>query len=153
MASRLAKEKDPACQQLISEHVLWCKKTTGFHHHRQPCIHPDQLAGFPDGTFAWQGGESFLQRARIVDKSCLKATCQCLTHPGDECSLWGPTVDICTAGIPCTDQSRAGPGLYEEGATSDVFISHAKYNIERRTKVIILENVSDCGGQKLSEGP
>jgi len=35
--------------------------------------------------------------------------------------------------------------MFEERATSDVFLAHAKYNVERKTKMIIIENVSDSG--------
>ena len=142
-----SKEKDPACRQIIREHAGWCRKATGFFQHTMPCIHPDQLDIFPDGTFDWRG-ERFLRRAQVIDKSCIKERAICMTHPLEEggCSLWNHAIDICTAGLPCTDQSAVGAGRCEEGPSSNVFLSHAKYNVERRTKVLIIENVSDrCG--------
>ncbi|CAE8599354.1 unnamed protein product [Polarella glacialis] len=48
-----------------------------------------------------------------------------------------------TAGLPCTDQSRAGNQLYEQGPTAVVFIAHAKRHIQKRTPFIIIENVQE----------
>ena len=45
------------------------------------------------------------------------------------------------AGLPCTDQSRAGKQQFEEGPTGSVFITHSKRHIEMRTPLILLENV------------
>ncbi|CAE8602347.1 unnamed protein product [Polarella glacialis] len=61
------------------------------------------------------------------------------------CPLFGRAVEtnLETAGLPCTDQSRAGNQLYEQGPTAVVFIAHAKRHIQKRTPFIIIENVQE----------
>ena len=139
-----AEEKNIQCQQLIRDNAHWCNDATGFYHHAMPCVHSNQLGVCVPGTFDWQHGVTFLQRARCVDKAYFRYTLKCESH-GGMCSLWGDRIDICSAGLPCPDQSRAGSQLFEEGESSNVFLAHAKYNVERKTKIIIIENVSDSG--------
>ena len=57
------------------------------------------------------------------------------------CPLFETRTDFETAGLPCTDQSRAGKRLFEEGPTASVFCCHAKRHIELQTPLILLENV------------
>ena len=145
-----AEEKNFQCQQLIRDNAHWCNDATGFYHHAVPCIHSNQLGVCVEGTFNWKPGLTFLQRARRVDKARFRYTLKCESH-GGMCSLWQDRIDICSSGLPCPDQSRAGSQLFEEGESSDVFLAHAKYNVERKTKIIIIENVSDSGqGHALS---
>ena len=62
-----------------------------------------------------------------------------------ECDIFQPKMEsqLEVAGLPCTDQSRAGKQAFEEGVTAPVFIAHAKLHINRRTPLVVLENVPD----------
>ena len=66
---------------------------------------------------------------------------------GRECDLFNDEnkSDFDFSGLPCPDMSSAGLRLAEEGATAPVFITHAKYHIDKGTKLLIIENVTDSG--------
>ena len=51
--------------------------------------------------------------------------------------------DMDTSGLPCQDQSIVGKQLFEDGPTIVVFIAHAKYHIERKTRILVIENVTE----------
>lgn len=55
----------------------------------------------------------------------------------------GVAPDLDLSGLPCVDQSPAGRQLFEEGKTKQVFVCHAKLNIEKGTRLILIENVPD----------
>lgn len=55
----------------------------------------------------------------------------------------GVEPDFDLSGLPCTDQSNIGQQKFENGKTMKVFVCHAKLNIEKRTKLILIENVQD----------
>ncbi len=73
----------------------------------------------------------------------------CYTH-NCFCPLFGEDADseLEVAGLPCTDQSRSGKRLYEEGPTMIAFMAHAKRHIEKKTALIIIENVQELGLKK-----
>ena len=50
-------------------------------------------------------------------------------------------VDVDVTGWPCTDFSRAGEQRREEGDTMVVFLSWAKWHRERKTPLVVGENV------------
>ncbi|CAK9079372.1 Uncharacterized protein SCF082_LOCUS37876 [Durusdinium trenchii] len=62
-----------------------------------------------------------------------------------ECPLFGPRAmtDIEVAGLPCTDASMCGLRRFENGPTAQVFLAHCKIHLERRTPMMIIENVPD----------
>ena len=53
--------------------------------------------------------------------------------------------DFEVAGLPCTDQSRAGKRLFHNGPTAPVFMAHAKIHLAKQTPLVLLENVPDRG--------
>ena len=138
-----AKESDETCRNMILEGVNWVKRTTGFYQHEPPCLHKDQLDVIQKGAF--DPGSSFVEKVASIDKCCFRREAWCHTHRRS-CCLWEdqPPCDIFVAGFPCQDHARCGSQLHEEGPTAPTFIAAAKYHIERGTKVLVLENVSDC---------
>ena len=72
----------------------------------------------------------------------------CFVHQ-DWCPVFGPGAEseLDITGLPCWDYSLAGHRRAEQGQTSSVFMSHAKLHRERRTPLLIIENVQATIGK------
>jgi hypothetical protein len=136
------------CRQLIVDHLPWIREVTNSQH-PSPCVFGDLLHCVPDNSFNVE--DNFNVKLYDLDKALLFTHQWCFTH-GRMCPLFGRAVEtnLETAGLPCTDQSRAGNQLYEQGPTAVVFIAHAKRHIQKRTPFIIIENVQELCLELLS---
>ena len=94
-----------------------------------------------------QGPDNFVWKLHKISRSQLLTYQWCYTHT-KYCPLFGPAVetDLEVAGLPCWDFSRAGKRAQDEGATNSVFMSHAKRHKEKKTPLLIVENVEDRVG-------
>ena len=59
------------------------------------------------------------------------------------CPLFGESVDaqLEVAGLPCADQSKQGSQQFEHGPTAIVYLAHGKRMVEKRTPLVVIENV------------
>ena len=134
------------------ENDRWVKRTTDFYQDPAPCCHIDQLHVVPEEALKVPEGATFLQKVAALDKCAFNQKASCATHLC-ECDLWRQEFDLWVAGLPCPDHSRANRNApYENGPTNMVFITAAKYQIEKQTKVLIIENVTDCCDAKYVTG-
>ena len=136
-----SQEWSSKCQQLILDHAGWCesakKESAPF-----PCVFGDIEGCVPPGHY--EPEDPFVVKTYKLEQAPLLTHQFCKTHQRN-CALLGPSAESQwgTAGLPCPDQSRAGLRRYEEGPTAPVFICHAKRHVEKRTPMILLENVQD----------
>lgn len=144
MVESHAKEWNRGCQQLIRDHVEWCAAVLGTVL-PLPCLFEDVEGCVPPNSY--NKDDPYMVKYRAIAAADLLSHGKCLFH-GKQCPLFGPAAaaDWETAGLPCTDQSRAGLRRFEHGPTASVFICHAKRHIELETPVILLENVQDTDG-------
>ena len=133
------KEIKKACRQLISDHFDWCQSVTSSFDEK-PCIFGDVMGCLPPGTF--EPASSFHEKFKNIDSADLLTHQHCYTC-SRLCPLFSQRPDLEVAGLPCTDQSKAGRQRCHEGPTAPVFVAHGKRHIELRTPIIILENVQD----------
>ncbi len=107
-----------------------------------PCLRKDILETLPPNTF--NPSDCFMKKIYDINRADNMCYQKCLSHD-NLCPLFGECseTDLDTSGLPCTDQSTAGRQLFEEGPTGPVFAAHAKYHVEKRTKIVITENVID----------
>ena len=98
----------------------------------------------PDGSF--EASSSFVRKLSAIDKASFRTHAWCFKC-NDYCDLFSEEMecDYDMSGLPCPDMSSAGAGRLEEGKTAPVFIAHAKYHIQKQTKMLIVENVTDLG--------
>ena len=122
---------------MINDHVGWCAKVVDAPV-RPPCIFGDVEGCIPPGTY--ESSDPFKVKFAKIANAPFVSHQWCFTHR-TYCPLFEMESDFETAGLPCTDQSRAGKRLFEEGPTASVFCCHAKRHIELQTPVILLENV------------
>jgi len=88
-----------------------------------------------------------MEKLYKISKSDLMARQWCFQHQS-YCHLFGASAEteLDIAGLPCWDMSLAGKRAAEEGPTATVFMSHAKLHKQRKTPILILENVkAGCG--------
>ena len=105
-----------------------------------PCLFGDIEHCLPVG--AYDKNSCFMEKLRDISSSQLMRRQWCYQH-GSYCNLFGPgaVTQFEIAGLPCWDMSLAGKRLAEEGQTCSVFMCHAKIHKERRTPLLLLENV------------
>lgn len=135
-------EINKSCRQLIRDHVHWCAQVTE-EPHPLPCIHGDITNIMPRGSF--DPSACFKTKMKQIEQAKLCRSQFCFTH-NKSCPIFGRLAaesDLDVSGLPCPDMSRAGIGLREEGPTSPVFGSHAKMHIEKKTRMIVLENAPE----------
>ena len=143
----LIQEINKGCRQLIRDHLHWCAQVTE-EPHPLPCIHGDITNIMPRGSF--DPSACFKTKMKQIEQAKLCRSQFCFTH-NKSCPIFGRLAaesDLDVSGLPCPDMSRAGIGLKEEGPTSPVFGSHAKMHIEKKTRMIVLENVPDWFAKK-----
>ena len=108
--TKLTKENNAACQQLIIDHHRWMGTFAG--DSPAPCIFHDVLDQVPKCCDLTQG--SFSEKKRKISKVTLNSSQHCLTHNA-ECNLEAE-VDIDFSGLPCPDYSKANKKRkFEEG--------------------------------------
>ena len=136
--TRCAQEFDRKCHQVIRDNHLWCRDN-GLRF-PMPCLFEDLHGCIPANTFNTE--DEFAVKLWKVKKAPLVARQFCLTHRR-MCSLFGPdaAADVEVAGLPCWDMSLAGSKRKEHGETNSVFMVHAKRHKEKRTPLLIIENV------------
>lgn len=108
-----------------------------------PCLFSGLVEALPAGSFCDES--PFYKKVYDVNRANLMASQWCNTcHK--RCPLFGRHAesDFEVAGLPCTDASIAGLRKFEQGPTAKVFLAHAKIHIERRTPLLIIENVQDA---------
>ena len=134
-----SEEIDEHCRQLIVDHSAWIQETTGDFSHA-PCQFGNLEDCLPAGTI--KPGSSFMEKLHRVSRSQIMTKQWCYTHDR-YCPLLSPAAqsDIDTSGLPCWDHSLMGKFRREEGPTNSVFMSHAKLHKERRTPILVIENV------------
>ena len=125
--------------------MTWCAKCTG-RTARHPCLFGDLRGCIPKNVLetAEMGDHCFVQKVHLIAHAPFQTSQWCHTHHRC-CPLFGPETAAQweTAGLPCPDHSKAGKHLAEEGPTSSVFICHAKRHIEKKTPMILIENVQE----------
>lgn len=134
-----AEEINKRCRQIIVDHHDWLGRVTG-NAHPLPCVFGNLEDCLPPKTY--RRGDHFAFKLRDVSRSKLMGKQWCFVHE-DWCPLFGPEVEseFDTSGLPCWDFSLAGKSRQEQGETNTVFMSHAKIHKERRTPLLLLENV------------
>ena len=133
------KEWDANCRQLIADHFAWLEREAGGIC-RPPCVFGDLVDCMPAGTIDPE--DPFMVKFHKVNWSCVYRRQHCFTH-NRLCNLFGDPstdADIETAGLPCPDYSMAGLRQLEEGPTIGAFLAHAKRHIEKKTRIICIEN-------------
>lgn len=129
------------CQQLIRDHLNWCKLVVG-RPLDEPCMF-DQVEGcVPDELL--EDSDSFMTMFSKVNKCHLRNSLWCRNHC-KRCPVVGAAAatDYDCAGLPCWDYSAAGLRKKEEGSTKRVFIAYAKRHIWQQTPLLLIENVKD----------
>jgi hypothetical protein len=108
----------------------------------KPCVHGDLLLTMPEDSFSKDS--NFEMKLYDVNRADFYSHQHCYTHNW-MCPLFGPPTDtdLEVAGLPCTDQSKGGDRKFEEGKTAVVFMAHSKRHTEKRTPLIIIENVQE----------
>lgn len=134
-----AQETDSHCRQLIIDHHAWVQEVTG-NRFQTPCQFGDLEDVFPPGTY--DPSENFMGKLHKVSTCQIMQKQWCYNH-GQHCDLFGRAAetDLDVSGLPCWDYSLAGKCRQEEGPSNTVFMAHAKMHKERRTPLIIIENV------------
>ena len=125
---------------MIIDHIEWCKSVLGTAAVQRPCIFGD-LEGCIDKDVYNPEDPCKLKFCKIASAK-LRSHQYCFMHD-KLCPLFTDATasGLETAGLPCTDSSKAGLKQFEEGPTFGVFACHAKRHIQKGTKVILLENV------------
>lgn len=126
---------------MIVDHYEWSRSVTGSVH-PQPCVFGDLLRVLPADTFCNE--DPFHRKLFKANRAKLMTSQWCFTCC-KECPLFGPRAmtDIEVAGLPCTDASMCGLRRFENGPTAQVFLAHCKIHLERRTPMMIIENVPE----------
>jgi hypothetical protein len=128
------------CHQLIFDNHAWCNAVLE-RDDPVPHLHCDLLDRIEPGSFDY--AQPFHQKLKGISASKLVCNPYCVPHR-DNCIL--PEVGMDMSGLPCIDQSKGGAQAKREGKTGPIFMTHAKYHIKRKTKLLIIENVRDCQG-------
>ena len=130
----------------MNDHMVWCQSVTD-DSYKSPCVFGDLLLAVPRDSFL--PTDTFQQKLRKLDAVDFMQKQYCYGCQ-KFCELFSSEnqADLEVAGLPCTDQSLAGRQAREEGPTAPVFIVHAKIHIEKRTPIIVLENVPDAWSKK-----
>lgn len=117
----LRKEWKKGCCQIIRDHIEWRNDLLGSFG-QIPCLFQDVEGCIPPGSYPQNG--TFMEKFAAVESAPLVTEQWCMTH-GRMCPLIGPGAesDLETAGLPCTDQSKSGKQLKEEGPTNTVSCS------------------------------
>ena len=125
---------------MIVDHMEWCRAVLGTRPVHRPCMFGD-LEGCIDRGVYNPEDPCKVKFCKIAAAQ-LRTHQHCYTH-GKLCPLFTEDTasDLETAGLPCTDSSKAGLQQFEEGPTFGVFACHAKRHIQKGTRVILLENV------------
>ena len=149
-ATTVAEEIDEHCRQLIQDHHRWCEKAVGIPR-SAPCVFGDVVKVFgndlslPPLDQSQPQGSRFEAVVRAANHACLRVRHHCYTH-NRKCALFGgqaQVADLDISGLPCPDMSRAGLQRFQDGNTSIVFAAHAKMHAQKRTKLLVIENVPD----------
>ncbi|CAE6969119.1 unnamed protein product, partial [Symbiodinium sp. CCMP2456] len=140
-------EWEGRCRQMIKEHAAWCEQVTG-RRSMDFCLFGDLNQVVPDGTIC--EADTFSEKVHKIAQAPLCSSQYCHAH-NRRCPLFGPSTAAAweTAGLPCPDHSRAGLRMCENGKTAATFACHAKRHIEKRTPVILIENVQELRVQML----
>ena len=129
---------DKRCRQVIRDHQAWCESVAG-NSFPPSCIFGDLEHCLPEGTYHPKA--TFMQKLEQISKSPLMAKQWCYSHQTHCCLFGQAATDFEISGLPCWDYSLAGTRRAEDGPTNTVFMTHAKMHKERRTPLMVLENV------------
>ena len=140
----VSKEWSKRCHQLIIDHHQWCCRVLNTQT-KLPCIFGDVEGCIPPGTY--NATDPFKLKFHKIANSDFVSHQWCYAHH-QMCPLFKTQLDFETAGLPCTDSSRAGNRQFENGPTAGVFVCHGKRHIELATPLILLENVQEWMGLK-----
>ncbi|CAE7028680.1 unnamed protein product [Symbiodinium natans] len=138
--AKVVNERDAACRQLVIDHHKWMEQSGIPTSRRLPCIFGDILDQLPASVDREAG--DFAAKRRRVRAAGLLETQHCWVH-NDACRLDVP-VQIDVSGLPCPDNSRANlKRKFQEGGSGIVYATWAQRHIQKRTPLLLIENVPD----------
>ena len=112
------KEWDPYCRQMIFDHSVWIKQTSGLSC-KTPCLFGNLEDCIPHGTY--RPSDDFQTKFRKVDASNMYSTQYCYTH-GCQCPLdKGAHLETKLRGYPAGTTVLQGTGWKKKARPLDPF--------------------------------